>query len=310
MRHVVWVPISILLGLAVFSFITKPAVPPPNTFVPREFSVPESGQAYLLPLANPGYAPVRDTTTPDPEVDANAALVYHVESGRELWGKNSHLQVPIASLTKLLTSMVAAELFAPDEIVTVASGSVRVDGSKQTLAIGERIAVRDLTAMMLIESSNDAAYAVASHAQLQGIDFIARMNQKALALGMRNCVFTDPAGLDDTAFCTADDLIRLIRAALRQHPQLWPIMSTAALTIQSAGGMMHQIVSTNELLDEVPGIIGGKTGNSDGALGCLLLVVKLPQKDDTLISIVLGSRTRFNDTRTLVSWAQRAYRWQ
>jgi D-alanyl-D-alanine carboxypeptidase len=60
----------------------------------------------------------------------------------------------------------------------------------------------------------------------------------------------------------------------------------------------------------MPGIVGGKTGHTDAALGCLILVVKLPGKDDTLISIVLGSRARFTDTRTLVSWAQAAYRWQ
>jgi D-alanyl-D-alanine carboxypeptidase len=310
MRTFVWVPMCILAGLAVFSFVVqRPEPVQPNTYVPEP--AVRAAQAYLLPLANASYAPVRDTTAADPEVEANAALLYHLESGRELWSKNADLQVPIASLTKLLSAMVVEELFLPDELVTVASDSIRVDGTKQTLYADEQLSVRDLRAMMLVESSNDAAYALAAYARSLGIDFVTKMNQKAWTLGMGDCVFTDPAGLDDAAYCTADDLIRLVRAALRTEPELWPIMATPRLTVHSVDGRLaHEVISTNELLDEMPGIIGGKTGHTDAALGCLILVVKLPGKDDTLISIVLGSRARFTDTRTLVSWAQAAYRWQ
>jgi D-alanyl-D-alanine carboxypeptidase len=298
-----------LAGLAVFAFVSREEAPQPSLYV----SGPplDAAQAYLLPLANPGYAPVRDTTVADPVVDANAALVYHLESGRELWSKNPQMRVPIASLTKLLSALVVNDLFLQDEIVAVASDSVRVDGEKQTLYTGESISVRDLVAMMLVESSNDAAYALAAYARSFGVDFVAKMNEKAWTLGMRDCVFTDPAGLDDGAYCTADDLVRLVRAALRQTPHLWPVMASPKLELRSADGhIIHEITSTNELLDEMPGIVGGKTGYTDGALGCLILVVKLPDKDDTLVTIVLGSRSRFSDTRTLVSWVGSAYRWQ
>lgn len=311
MRHYILVPISILAGLTVFAFVTreKPEPVRPSLYVATPTF--EASQAYLLPLANPGYAPVRDTTVLDPVVDANAALVYHVESGRELWSKNARTKVPVASLTKLLSALVVEDLFLPDELVAIASGSVRVDGSKQTLYDGESLYVRDLVAMMLVESSNDAAYALSAYAKTHGVDFVARMNEKAWTLGMGDCVFTDPAGLDDNAYCTADDLVRLVRGALRQAPQLWPVMASPALKVNSADGrLVHEIKSTNELLDEIPGIVGGKTGQTDAALGCLILVVKLPEKDDTLVSIVLGSRARFSDTRSLISWAQAAYRWQ
>jgi D-alanyl-D-alanine carboxypeptidase len=188
---------------------------------------------------------------------------------------------------------------------------VRVDGIKQTLYVGERLLVRDLVSMMLVESSNDAAYALAAYANERGTDFVAEMNRKAFAIGMQDCRFNDPAGLDDTAFCTARDVVRLVRTALRQAPQLWPVMVHKELTVTSADGKLsHQIKSTNELLGQVPNIIGGKTGNTDGALGCMLLVVKLPGKDDTLISVVLGSRTRFTDTKTIISWAASGWHWQ
>ena len=217
----------------------------------------------------------------------------------------------VASLTKLLSALVVAESFDLSEVVTISSGSVRVDGQKQTLYAGERIFVTDLMSMMLVESSNDAAYALAAYAQWQGIDFVAKMNQKAAELGMQDCRFTDPAGLDDNAFCTARDVLRLVKSALKTAPQLWPLMAQSQLSVRSADGkIIHEVKSTDELLGQIPGIVGGKTGYTDGALGCLILVVKLSGKDDTLISVVLGSRSRFADTKELVSWAQRAYRWQ
>lgn len=270
-----------------------------------------SAQAFLLPISNPAYAPVRNTLVSDPQLDANTALVVHLESGKVLYEKNAALRVPIASLTKLLSALVAQDLFDQREIITVASSSVRVDGQKQTLYRGERIAVGDLVSMMLVESSNDAAYALAVYAKERGIDFIAAMNERAKLLGMEQCYFIDPAGLDDAAFCTANDLLRLTRSALRNAPQLWPIMAQPQLTIRSADGVIvHEVKSTDELLGQLDGIVGGKTGYTDGALGCLLMVVKLPGNYGTLISIVLGSRARFADTMTAVSWANGAYHYE
>jgi D-alanyl-D-alanine carboxypeptidase len=299
-----------LAGLAVFGFTSRHAVPTPSTFISGTTPGLQDAQAYLLPIADPGYAPIRNTVVDEPVVDANAALLVHLESGRVLYAKNADMQVPIASLTKLLSALVVQDQFNQTEIVTIASGSVRVDGQKQTLYLGERITVADLVSMMLVESSNDAAYALAAYAKQRGIDFVAEMNHTAGTLGMQDCHFTDPAGLDDAAICTASDLLRLVRAALRNAPQLWPIMAQQQLTIRSAdGAIVHEVKSTDELLGQIPGIVGGKTGNTDGALGCLILVVNFPTKNDTLVSIVLGSRARFADTQILLSWAQRAYQW-
>jgi D-alanyl-D-alanine carboxypeptidase len=302
----------ILAGLGVFTLVSRPKVAEqPFSFISGATPGLQAAQAYMLPISAPAYAPIRNTTVESPVLDANAALLVHADSGRVLFEKNSTALVPIASLTKLLSAIVATDLFERSEIVTVASGSVRVDGLKQTLYLGERMAVGELITMMLVESSNDAAYALASYAHEQGIDFVERMNAKAALLGMERCTFTNPAGLDDTAFCSAGDLLRLVRFTLRTAPQLWPIMSAPSLTVQSADGRFaHELKSTNELLGTMDGIVGGKTGYTDGALGCLILVVKIPEKSDTLISIVLGSRGRFSDTRTLVTWAQNAYRWQ
>lgn len=311
MRRVLIIPILILAGLVVFAVTSRPQQSPPATAsISGATPALRSAQAYLLPVENPAYAPVRDTLVPEPQVDAHAVLVMHMESGKTLYEKNPSVQVPIASLTKVLSAFVAQDLFDQNEIITVASSAVRVDGQKQTLYTGERIAAGDLVSMMLVESSNDAAYALAAYAKTRNIDFVSAMNQKAALLGMDHCRFTDPAGLDDLAFCDANDLLRLTRATLRNAPQLWPIMAQAQLTIRSVdGAIVHEVKSTDELLGQLEGVIGGKTGYTDGALGCMLLVVKLPENRGTLISIVLGSRTRFMDTTTLVSWVRQAYRW-
>jgi D-alanyl-D-alanine carboxypeptidase len=312
MRRLLTIPILILAALAVFSFVSHHDAPVQEySFVSGETPVLRAAQAFLLPLSDPTYAPIRDTVVPPPQLDASAVLLVHRDSGRTLYEKNATVQVPIASLTKVLSALVVSDLFSPSDIVTISSGSVRVDGQKQTLYLGERLYVRDLMSMMLVESSNDAAYALAAYAHERGIDFVTRMNEKAFALGMTDCKFTDPAGLDDKAYCTAHDLLRLVQSALTTAPQLWEIMSKSKLTISSIDGRQtHEVKSTDELLGQVPEVIGGKTGYTDGALGCLILVVKLPGKDDTLISIVLGSRARFADTKNLLEWAGRAYRWQ
>lgn len=310
MKRALLAPLVIFAGLAIFSFSSHSAAPAvsPNQYISGATPGLVAVQAYMLPVTNASYLLVRDTSVADPVLDASAAVVYDTETGQYLYEKNIDTRVPIASLTKLLSALVVQDHFTDQEVVTIASSSIRVDGQKQTLYDGERMHVHDLVSMMLVESSNDAAYALAAYARSLGIDFVAAMNTKARSIGMDDCLFTDPAGLDDAAYCTIRDLIVLTRHVLRQAPTLWPITAQQHLSVVSADGrLIHPIKSTNELLGQIPGIIGGKTGNTDGALGCLILVVNIPGKDDILITIVLGSRTRFGDTKALVEWTGRAY---
>jgi D-alanyl-D-alanine endopeptidase (penicillin-binding protein 7) len=163
---------------------------------------------------------------------------------------------------------------------------------------------------MLVESSNDAAYALAAHASATvGVDLVAAMNERAYEMGMIDSTFTDPAGLDDTAFSTPRDLIKLVRAAQRQ-PLLWePMRSLVASVSSSDGEFTHVAENTNQLLGEISDIVWGKTGYTDGALGCMILVVEIPNGNGTLVSIILGSRSRFTDTRDLMNWVKTAWRW-
>jgi len=270
---------------------------------------PRQNEAFIMPAAQPAYVPSRGADIIDPVVDANAAVVYHLETEKVLFAKNESVRAPIASLTKVLTALVVHEQLEPGDFVTIASTSVLVDGIRQTLNEGEIITVSDLVSLMLVESSNDAAYALAEHAHVRGVDLLGEMNAKAVSLGMADSLFIDPAGLDDTAYSTVNDLIRLVRAAVKV-PDLWNVMLSPSLTVTSVDGTFVHIASnTNQLLGTIEGIRWGKTGNTDGALGCMLLVVKTSQDSDTLVSIILGSRARFDDTKLLVDWAGEAYGW-
>ncbi len=300
-----------LVGLIVVSLIfvfKSSAVPSQMTWAQTD-AASNIAQAYVLPIAETSYIPILDASVPVPTVSAKAALVYDVESSRLLFEKNSQSHVPIASLTKVLTALVAADIFHASDVVTVGKESVKVDDARQDLYAGEHITVGDLIKLMLAASSNDAAYALAAYAKEQGVDFVAAMNEKSRRLEMTDSQFLDPAGLNDQARSTARDLVKLVRATLNQD-WLWSPTREKELTLVSQDGMTHAVKNTDQLLGIIPDIIGGKTGNTDEALGCMILLVKIPGKDDTIVSIVLGSKTRFDDTKALVDWVRRAYRWE
>ncbi len=266
-------------------------------------------QAYIFPISEPSYLPILNTAIERPTLTAKSAVIYDVRSSRFLYSKNPDGRLPIASLTKLLTAVVVLENLDLSDIVHISEESVRADEEKQTLYLDENIRARDLLKMMLIESSNDAAYALMHHASGKGIDVVGLMDRKAIELGMNDSIFHDPAGLNDDALSTSEDLIKLVKYSL-QFQELWSILSEKTAQVYSIDGRIeHVLDSTNQLLGVIPDVAGGKTGYTDIALGCMLLVVDVPGKNDKLISVVLGSTERFIDTEKLVNWAKRAHSW-
>jgi D-alanyl-D-alanine carboxypeptidase (penicillin-binding protein 5/6) len=267
-------------------------------------------QAYILPISEPSYVPILNSNISRPEVGAKSALVYDLRSSKFLFAQDPTQRLPIASLTKIMTATAVLENMKLDDVVTVKQDAIRVDGTKQDLYVDEQITVGHLLQYMLIESSNDAAYALASYAKEQGVDLVAKMNDKAAALGMLDTQFLDPAGLNDQAYSSAQDLIKLIRYSLKYQNQIWDVLTQKEINIPSENGkIVHNAKNTDQLLGIIPNIIGGKTGYTDAAQGCLILIVKIPEKNDIIVSILLGSKDRFGDTKTLVDWIQRAYRW-
>lgn len=273
---------------------------------------PPSGgqQAFLLPVSEPNYSPVRDFNVPEPVIDAKAAALFDVSSGRFLFAQNINKRLPIASITKLMTAIVALENLNPEEIFVVPAETINVDGNGADLYKGERLRVADLFKIMLVKSSNDAALTLTAEVQKRGLNLVEKMNEKAKMLGMFSTKFTDPAGLDDyDAFSTAADLVKLVRYAEGYELISKTLQEKSADLSSVDGRIKHHLINTNQLLGQISGIILGKTGFTDGALGTMVLEVEVSGAN-RIISVVLGSPDRFGETEKLIEWGKEAHRWR
>jgi len=270
-----------------------------------------SGQAFLLPVSETSYLPVRDFNIPEPVLEAKAAALFDVRSGRSLYSKNPNQRLPIASVTKLMSALVILDNLDLNDVFTVPAEDINVDGKGADFYKNEQLRGADLFKIMLIKSSNDAALAFATAAQKAGIDFVAKMNEKAQAIGMANTRFADPAGLNDQdAFSTASDLVKLVRYAAR-YDLISQALRTKSATVTSIDSKaVHNLVNTNQLLGQIPDVIMGKTGYTDNALGTMALEVGINEGRDTIISVILGAKDRFTETKKLIQWSKSAYRWQ
>ncbi|HAU07873.1 MAG: hypothetical protein UW46_C0001G0029 [Candidatus Yanofskybacteria bacterium GW2011_GWF1_44_227] len=310
-------PSLVLLGVLLIALIGINAFfvfEYPKTSVARfdqddESTTYDTRAAYILPLSEPSYIPMLDTAVEQPIIEAKSIAIFDIRSERYLFDRDIRARLPVASLTKIMSAVVVMENFDLKDVVVVGESSIKVDGQKQTLYAGESMSVENLLKMMLIESSNDAAYALAEYGRSRAIDFVAEMNRKSLALGMNNTKFLDPAGLNDEAYSTAEDLVRITEYSLK-YDLMWKILGEKNVIVRSTDEKIEHITTTtNMLLGALPNILGGKTGYTDTALGCLVLVVSVPDRDDNIISVVLGSKDRFGETEKLVNWIKKAYRW-
>jgi D-alanyl-D-alanine carboxypeptidase (penicillin-binding protein 5/6) len=267
-------------------------------------------QAYIHPPNETSNYPIRDADIPAPQITAKSAIVYDLASAKILFEKEPNNRLPIASLTKIMSAVIVIENLRLDDVVTITAESIKVDGEKQDLYLGEKITVESLLKYMLIASSNDSAYALKNYAVSQGIPFIQKMNDKAEQLKMNNSRFIDPAGLNDDAYSGTNDLKKLIEYSLK-YDIIWQTLANKEATIVSEDeNIKHNIQNTNKLLGVLPNLIGGKTGNTEGALGCMILILDVPEKNDKILIVVLGSTERFDDARKLGEWAFKAFRWK
>jgi D-alanyl-D-alanine carboxypeptidase (penicillin-binding protein 5/6) len=241
-----------------------------------------------------------------PPVDAAAYLVASGATGEVVASRAADTRVPIASITKLMTVLVALDHLRLDEVVTVREEAAAIGESTVNLHAGERITVRDLVKAALIQSANDAAGTLADAAA--GGDttrFVGWMNARAAALGLRSTHFARPDGLDAPGhLSTARDVLRLAQVAMRV-PAIRDAVRERTDTI-SGGRHLH---TWNDLLGTLPGLVGVKTGHTGGAGWCEVAAVRRPGY--MLYAVVLGSPTRAvrNDAlRSLLTWGAGRFR--
>lgn len=239
-----------------------------------------------------------------PEFGAKSVISLIInQDGSEkiLYQKSIQERLPIASLTKLMTALVSVENYFLNQKIEISQEAVSQEGDAGKLIVGESISVKNLLFALLIESSNDVAFALAENINLK--QFIEKMNLKAAELGMLNTNFVNATGLNGSEnYSTIEDLVKLMRYIIWKQPQILEISSKNSVEILNEDGTLHHIsVNTNELLGKISGIIGGKTGFNEEALGCLILVLK-NENQEYSINIILGSPDRFSEMENLINW--------
>ena len=236
------------------------------------------------------------------------ARTYYVESaydGAVLAQRDAALTRPVASITKLMTVIVALEHARPDEVVTVPRAATGIGESTLFLRAGERVTVRDLAVGALVPSANDAAMALALYVGHGSVArFVALMNAKAAALGLRDTHYVNPHGLDQAGHVSsARDSARLLRAALQV-----PLIRRAAhqTRVVTAG---RNVASTDDVLTLEPRLVGAKTGHTDGAGWSQTAAARA--NGITVYAAVLGSPSRSArnaDVLALLRWSLAQYR--
>ncbi len=249
---------------------------------------------------------------PDPSISASSTLVTRLNTGEVVFQKNADKKHAIASLTKLMTGVLLLEHTDPLSLIAFSEDTKKLNdptAKKSEVPAGEKIKAEDAAKLLLVESDNDAAFAIAE-ASTSVADFVQSMNQKAVEVGMQSTRFANPAGLDDPEnYSTAQDLEKLIRYAYEKHSDLWSISRTAAGEIIGISGKEYHFTTTNQLLKEMPGMIyGGKTGLTDEAQGALILLYQ-PMPHETVSMVILGSHDRFQDARNIIQWLNTAFVW-
>lgn len=243
-------------------------------------------------------------------IDAKSAVVLDAGTDMVLYSKNADEKLPIASLTKIMTALVVLDNSKLDDMVTVSENAAKTEGKKNGLVAGEKIELGDLLKIMLVESNNAAAVALAEHNGGNADEFVKLMNEKAKNLEMKNTNFSNPDGLDQPEnHSTAYEIAQLVDYAM-ERPLLWDILRIQSATVYSADKKIkHTIKNTNLLLGKFKNIAGGKTGFTDEAGQCLVLAVGDPEENHQIISVVLGASDRFLETERMVKWVFESYRW-
>lgn len=238
-----------------------------------------------------------DQDAPGPTLRAGAAILVEANTGTVLYAHNEHERRPMASTTKIMTALMALETTPLEELVTVSPQAVRVTGSDAGLRAGQQLTMFELLHGLMLPSGNDAANVVAEHVAGTQAAFAELMTERAYELGATRTRFANAHGLDNpNHYSTAHDLALLSVTAMR-FPTFSQVVRTPHFQAQTISASWQ---NTNRLLWGFEGIEGIKTGTTSGAGYCL--VAAASRDGMQLISVVLGSPDRWNDSSRLLEY--------
>ncbi len=307
---------AVWFGSNFFKNKNEPALS--NNILPGPKLSQQSVLAASLPLVQDAFLvsrsdiikPIRKWNVDMPNLSAQSIFAVETSSGKILFQKEPEKTRPIASLTKLTTALVVMEKVNLKDEILISQNAVDTEGEMSGLVVDEKLAVGSLLYILLMESSNDAAVALAEKFSNENPDqFVDLMNQKVQTLNLTDTHFSDPSGLDIKNVSTAKEIAEIIKQVIK-IPFLNLVTITQNKEIFSLDGKIrHPLLNTNKLLAKYPEIIAGKTGYIDEAGGCMALAIKSPDGQGTIINVVLGSQDRMGDMDKLIQWEKEGFLW-
>ncbi len=285
----------ILLGIFMFGFFYYSELSTDagnlSSPLPEIVSSSQSISPFSFEFWFPSDAQVASSTK-SPQIQALSALSYDLTTGQVLFEKNSSEELPMASLTKVMTAIVALDNFKSTDIITVDHKSASIGENSMGLTEGEKLTVEELLYGLFLMSGNDAAEALANASPFGRENFIYQMNKKAEDLGISNTRFTNPSGLqgDGNQYSTSQDLLIITKHAL-ENPLIADIVKQPYHFIPFTDThKAFELYNETNLLTTYPGVKGVKTGYTYEAGLCLISY--LEYNGHKIIAVVLNSPSR------------------
>jgi serine-type D-Ala-D-Ala carboxypeptidase (penicillin-binding protein 5/6) len=290
--------IAVIIGIYLYSNLgsagKKIFSPLPDVF--RNFA--SSAEPFFIPQTTPIQSKVLK-----PKIQAKAALSYDLTTNRLVYSKNIEDKLPIASLTKIMTALVALEEKSPNDKIVISKNAASVGEDSMGLTRGEKLTVKELLYGLFLHSGNDAAEALAEGSTLGRENFIYRMNKKAEELGLSNTRFTNPSGLegDGNQYSTALDLLVVAKHAVEKPIILEVAQTPYEFIPYNEDHKAYELYSETNLLTTYPGVKGLKTGYTPEAGLCL--ITYLEYKGHKIIGVILNSPSRRDEMIQILDYS-------
>ena len=245
------------------------------------------------------------------EIEAKASILIEQSTGRVLSEMNADEQLPIASVTKIMTMLLIIEavdynMITLDDLVTVSENAMSYGGSTMFLEAGEQLTVNDMLKGIAVASANDGCVAMSEHLAGSETAFVDKMNKRAKELGMENTNFLNTNGLDEDGHYSSARDVAIMSRELLKHDK---IFKYTTIWMDELRGGKFQLANTNKLIRFYKGANGLKTGSTSKALCCLSASAK--RDDMQLIAVILGSPTsdkRFEGAKKLLDYGFANYK--
>lgn len=240
-----------------------------------------------------------------PEITALSALFVETNSGKVLYSKNPSQELSIASLTKIMTTIIALENRNMDDIYTVSDRAASMEPDKMFLVAGEKLTLKQLLEGIFLVSANDAAESIAENTTGRREEFINMMNSKSRQLGMNNTFFLNPSGLEEDhakQYSSAIDVAVMSRYLIKTFPEIVNISSQPHVYIEpTAYHQDYDMYSGINLLTTYPGVLGLKTGFTPEAGLTLVTLARRDNKE--VIGVLLGAVNRRDDAKAMLDYS-------